>query len=105
MTTSYSWGIVRAVAHECSRHGVPAFGLRCCYADLKIQARRGEELTDEELDFIGMRPNGHKPTDGWREPNALMHLYELDDTLSAEDSAMLQALMSHPRADQLEFLA
>jgi hypothetical protein len=45
-----------------------------------------------------------KPAGGWHDPGAFGS-YELDDTLSAEDSAMLSALMSHPRADQLEFLA
>jgi hypothetical protein len=35
--------------------GVASFGLRCCYFDLKIKARLGDDLTDEELDFIGLR--------------------------------------------------
>jgi hypothetical protein len=48
--------------------------------------------------------NGHKPSGGWRDIS-VVGSYELLDTLSAEDSAMLSALMSHPSADQLGFLA
>jgi len=51
-----------------------------------------------------MRPNGHKPAGGSHDPGNLGSC-ELDNGLSAEDSAMLSALMSHPRVDQLEFLA
>jgi hypothetical protein len=91
------------VAHECPRHGVPAFGLRACYDCVKHLAFSGERLTDAELDFVGMRPNGHKPAGGWHDPGNLGS-YELDVGLSPEDSAMLSALMSHPSADQLEFL-
>jgi hypothetical protein len=80
-----------------------AFGLSACYECLKSRAR-GEDLTEEERVFIGFSTNGHKPTGGWHDPGNLGS-YELDDGLSPEDSAMLSALMSHPRADQLEFLA
>ena len=83
----------------------PELGFRCCYADLKDWARRREDLSDEELDFVGMKPNGHKPAAGWREAAVLVHHYDDRPRLSPEDSAMLQALMSVPRPDQLEFLA
>jgi hypothetical protein len=93
------------VAHSCPNHAdLSAFGFRCCYADLKVLARRGEDLTDAELAFIGVGVNGHKPAGGWHDPGNLGS-YELDVGLSPEDSAMLQALMSHPSADQLGFLA
>lgn len=108
MTLSYSGGIVRPVPHECPNHvDLSAFGLRACYSCLKSRFHSGD-LTDEELDFIGMRPNGHGPSDGWREPTALTHLYELD-TLSPEDSVTLSALMAIDSVDlnreRLEFLA
>jgi hypothetical protein len=77
--------------HEC-RHELPAFGLSGCYADLKERARAGEQLSREELDFIGhYRPRSR--TNGWHEPNNFAD-FELDrDELSAEDITMMQALM------------
>jgi len=59
-----------------------------------------------ELDFIGsyeQRPSER----GWQQPDqltALGSLYELDAEASAEDSAILQSLMSVGRQDGLEFL-
>jgi hypothetical protein len=74
---------------------------------LKVRALRGEDLSSEEADFVGMRPNGHKPSGGWHHPGDLGS-YELDDTLSAEDSVTLSALMAIDSVDlnrdRLEFL-
>jgi hypothetical protein len=68
--------------------------------------RRGS--TDEELEFCGLLPNGHRPAGGSHDPGALGS-YELDRTLSSEDSAMLSALMAIDSVDlnreRLEFLA
>jgi hypothetical protein len=50
--------VCRAIRHQLTR--------RCCYADLKVRARLRDDLIDEELDFVGMRPNGHKPSGRWR---------------------------------------
>jgi hypothetical protein len=95
------------MAHSCPNHAdLPAFGFRCCYADLKVLARRGEDLTDEELAFIGVGVNGHKPAGGWHDPGTLGS-YELD--LSPEDSTMLHSLMAIDSAnlnrEWIEFLA
>jgi hypothetical protein len=47
--------------------------------------------------------HGHKPPGGWRDASAVGS-YEVLDTLSAEDSATLSALMNVPWPDQLEFV-
>jgi hypothetical protein len=69
---------------------------------VKNLAFGGERLTDPERAFAGFYP-AQAQRDRWR-PAMSVSGYELDYTLSAEDSAMLSALMSHPSADQLEFL-
>jgi hypothetical protein len=51
-----------------------------------------------------MRPNCHDPSNGWRFPSGLVYYYDNVHELSAEDSAMLSALMNVPRQDQLEFV-
>jgi hypothetical protein len=90
------------VAHECPVHGVPSFGFRCCYADLKIRARQGEPLSPEELAFVGYAEQQRPTKGGWHAPGTRQ--FEVDDTLSDEDSAMLSALMDVPRQDQIEFM-
>ena len=64
-------------------------------------AGRHEALSDEELDFVGMRPNGHKPTGGWRQ--AAARARRDDGGFSAEDSNTLAALMGIPSREQLQF--
>jgi hypothetical protein len=76
---------------------------------LKKAAMNGgrDRLTAEALEFVGVsassgssRPLGGQ--DGWRQPNTAM--FEIDSILSAEDSAMLQALMNAGNADRVEFM-
>jgi hypothetical protein len=82
---------------------VPSFGFVGCYWDLKIRAWRGEPLSPEALAFIGIDEHPRRPSNGWRSPGG--PVYEDDrEELSAEDSAMLSALMNVPRQDQLEFV-
>jgi hypothetical protein len=60
-------------------------------------------LSPEALAFIGMDEHPRRPSNGWRSPGG--PVYEDDrEELSAEDSAMLSALMNVPRQDQLEFV-
>jgi len=54
-----------------------------------------------ELDFIGSYEQ-RRSERGWHQPNTPP--YELDAMLSAEDSAVLQSLMSVGHADRVEFL-
>jgi hypothetical protein len=92
--------------HECSKHLLPTFGFRWCYAELKDRLAAGTPLSREELDFIGAyekRRSGR----GWHQPDqlaALQPLYELDAEPSAEDAAILQKLMSVGTEAALEFL-
>jgi hypothetical protein len=91
------------VAHEC-RHGLPALGLSGCYDELKSAAFRGEKLTQEELEFAGFYPT--PPSEGWRPATNLSISYELDASLSPEDSELLAALMTvGDERERLEFLA
>jgi hypothetical protein len=91
------------VAHECPRHGVPAFGFSACYDCLKNQGFGGGRLTDAERAFAGFYPT--PPSDGWR-PAMSLSSYELGATMSAEDSELLHALMAvGDERERLEFLA
>lgn len=96
------------MAHECSRHRLQAFGFRCCYFELKERARLGEDLSAEERAFVGLY-EAQKSAGGWHQPNEFISPYEFEpDWLSAEDSAMLHALMNVDPVDvnreRLEFL-
>jgi len=44
----------------------------------------------------------HDTSGGWRQPDTAA--YEIGSILSAEDSAMLQALMNAGTADRVDFL-
>jgi hypothetical protein len=92
------------VAHECC-HGLPALGFRACYFELKERARSGERLSADERTFVGLY-EARASQGGWHQPDGIW-LEDDGEELSAEDSAMLQALLDVdvPRADQLEFLA
>jgi hypothetical protein len=86
---------------------VPCFGLSACYADLKAAALNGgrDKLSAEELEFVGLGASRRRDTsDGWHQAGSLAGL--IGDHLSAEDAAMLAALMEVdvPARERLEFL-
>jgi hypothetical protein len=90
------------VAHDCSKHLLPAFGFRWCYAELKDRLRAGEHLSIEELTFIGAYSE-RRSSGGWHEPGNLS-VYELDAEPSAEDRDLLQSIMMIGSQQRLEFL-
>jgi len=93
------------VAHECPRHGVPAFGFRGCYDCVKNLAFSGERLTDAERAFAGFYSSPARARDGWR-PATSLSIYELGASLSTEDSELLHALIAvGDERKGLEFLA
>ena len=95
--------VYHPVVHECAKHLLPTFGYRWCYAELKDRLAAGEHLTIEELAFVG-EYGQRRSTGGWHQPGNLS-AYELDAEVSAEDTAILQALMSVGTSqDRLEFL-
>jgi len=81
------------VAHDCSKHLLPAFGFRWCYAELKDRLRAGEHLSIEELTFIGAYSERRESERGWHQPGNL-DVYELDAEPLAEDRQLLQNLMT-----------
>jgi hypothetical protein len=91
------------VAHDCPHDGTPAFGCRACYAHLKLKATRGDALTEDERAFVGATVHVHDTSGGWRQPNTAA--YEINSLLSAEETAILQSLMSVGTSqERLEFL-
>lgn len=90
------------MAHDCSKHLLPAFGYTECYYALKDRLRAGTPLSCEEAEFIGVYAE-RPPSGGWHQPGS-MAVYENDAELSAEDTELLQSLMSVGHADRLEFL-
>jgi hypothetical protein len=89
------------VAHDCAKHLLPSFGFHECYAGLKFKAVRGDSLTEDESEFVGVTVHWHDTSGGWRQPNTAA--YEIDSILSAEDTALLQSLMSAGSIDRVEF--
>ena len=66
----------------------------CTYWHTKKAALNGgqDKLSQRELEFVGVGMSLRVvPSDGWQQPNDLAGL--IGDRLSAEDSAMLAALM------------
>jgi hypothetical protein len=85
----------------------------CTYWHLKRRAMAGEALTAEELRFVGFSEESvSRRRDGWQDASRhleVIYRHRDRDELSAEDSAMLSALMSVdnvelPPAYALEFL-
>ena len=90
------------MAHDCPHDGTPAFGCSSCYAHLKAKAMRGAALTDAERELVGATVHVHDTSGGWKQPDTAA--YEIGSILSAEDSAMLQALMNSGSTERVEFL-
>ena len=74
---------------------------RCVNAAINAQ-----DGSPEELDFIGSYER-RRSSVGWPQPDrvASFRLYEVDAEPSAEDTAILSALMMAGHQDRLEFLA
>jgi hypothetical protein len=90
--------------HECPHDGTIAFGLSACYFHLRERLRRGGSLTEDEYDFIGLLERSSTNGGGRRSANDL-EMVGLDYSLSAEDAALMQALMRIGSEGQLDFLA
>ncbi len=91
------------MAHDCPRDGTPAFGCSSCYAHLKAKAMRGAALTEDESAFVGATVHVHDTSGGRRQPDTAAH--EIGSILSAEDAAVLAALMNAGSTDRVESLA
>lgn len=78
----------------------------CTYYHLKVQALNGgrARLSPEQLEFVGATVHWHDTAGGWRQPVDAVGQFE--DQLSAEETAMLPALMDVgvPGRDRLDFL-
>jgi hypothetical protein len=78
----------------------------CYYHHLKIQALNGgrDKLSPDELEFVGEGVSARVRSGGWHQPDDLAGLN--GDQLSAEDSAMLAALMDtgDPGQERMRFL-
>lgn len=60
------------------------------------------KLSAEELEFVGVVARHRDTSGGWRQPYG--RTYETDSILSAEDTAVLQALMNAGSADTVDFM-
>lgn len=76
----------------------------CTYYHLKLAALNGHrsELTREQLEFVGVIAWHRDTSGGWHQPAD--NMYEVNSPLSAEDTAVLQALMNAGHADTVEFM-